>query len=168
MLTQIRKQKGFTLIELMIVVAIIGILAAVAIPAYTDYLKRSKVGEAVSLMGGLKSPMEEYFGAESEWPSSITSDLGGKIKGKYTSLISLVPATSQALNTTATWGTYSLVAAMKDVPAEDGTAEGEVGMAYNAATKTWACTTNTAESGVTKPLGSGLVPSNCRKAPSAQ
>ena len=55
------KQKGFTLIELMIVVAIIGILAAVAIPAYTDYLKRSKVSEAVSMLGGLKTPAEEVM-----------------------------------------------------------------------------------------------------------
>jgi type IV pilus assembly protein PilA len=56
----IGKQQGFTLIELMIVVAIIGILAAVAIPAYTDYMKRAKVTEAVVLLGSLKTPFEEY------------------------------------------------------------------------------------------------------------
>jgi len=54
-------QKGFTLIELMIVVAIIGILAALAIPAYTDYTIKSRVSEGASLVGSWKTAMEVYW-----------------------------------------------------------------------------------------------------------
>ncbi|BBA35431.1 fimbrial protein PilE [Methylocaldum marinum] len=65
-----RTQKGFTLIELMIVVAIIGILAAIGIPAYQDYLNRSKVLEAVTAAGACKTGVMEYAAATSTLPAS--------------------------------------------------------------------------------------------------
>ena len=61
-------QKGFTLIELMIVVAIIGILAAIAIPAYQNYTKRSHVTEGLNLAGGAKAAVTEYFSSQGELP----------------------------------------------------------------------------------------------------
>ena len=80
--------RGFTLVELMIVVAIIGVLAALAFPAYQDYLARSQVSEAVSLASGGKTPLAEYFSSKSVWPSTA-NDVMGNVSGKYVSNISI-------------------------------------------------------------------------------
>ncbi|ENX2804242.1 pilin [Neisseria gonorrhoeae] len=61
-------QKGFTLIELMIVIAIVGILAAVALPAYQDYTARAQVSEAILLAEGQKSAVTEYYLNHGKWP----------------------------------------------------------------------------------------------------
>jgi type IV pilus assembly protein PilA len=66
-------QKGFTLIELMIVVAIIGILAAIAIPAYSDYTKRAKVTELVTAGSACKASVSEYFQSEGAFPADINA-----------------------------------------------------------------------------------------------
>ncbi|ENW2953526.1 pilin, partial [Neisseria gonorrhoeae] len=79
-------QKGFTLIELMIVIAIVGILAAVALPAYQDYTARAQVSEAILLAEGQKSAVTEYYLNNGEWPKDNTSAgvaSASKIIGKY-------------------------------------------------------------------------------------
>jgi type IV pilus assembly protein PilA len=96
-----KKQHGFTLIELMIVVAIIGILAAIAIPAYQDYIARSQAAEGVELLGGAKVPMAEYYADKGQWPTSAslnsaTDSPVGNRRGKYVSVVRYVGDTQPA------------------------------------------------------------------------
>ena len=64
-----KERRGFTLIELMIVVAIIGVLAAIAIPAYQDYTIRSQVAEGLNLAGGAKNAISTFLADRGRWPS---------------------------------------------------------------------------------------------------
>jgi len=85
-----KMQKGFTLIELMIVVAIIAILAAIAIPAYQDYLVRSQVSEGAVLADGAKTAIAEYYSNTGDFPgSNVSAGLApkGSIVGKYVSSV---------------------------------------------------------------------------------
>jgi type IV pilus assembly protein PilA len=85
-------QKGFTLIELMIVVAIIGILAAIAIPAYQDYTIRAQVTEGLNLAGAAKAAISETFQQTGTWPAdNVAAGLGAaaNIQGKYVASVTV-------------------------------------------------------------------------------
>jgi len=89
---EMKKQQGFTLIELMIVVAIIGILAAIAIPAYQDYTIRAQVSEGLNLSGGAKAAVTEYFQDRGAMPANNT--IAGiaqpaQIQGKYVATVTI-------------------------------------------------------------------------------
>jgi type IV pilus assembly protein PilA len=79
-------QQGFTLIELMIVVAIIGILAAIAIPAYQNYTIRAQITEGLTLADGWKTAVGEYYANTGNWPTALSVLGGGSMSastGKY-------------------------------------------------------------------------------------
>jgi len=118
-------QKGFTLIELMIVVAIIGILAAIAIPAYQDYTIRSQVTEGLNLADALKTSVAEFYANQGVWPAALqgntaagglgyTADPFGKYVSDVTVLngainITYASAAPQQANANINGGVLSLV-----------------------------------------------------------
>ncbi len=129
-------QQGFTLIELMIVVAIIGILAAVAIPAYGDYTARAQAAEAFTLMDGLKTPLAElYFSSGGFGVASVTvtptaNQVAGMVSGRYVAGMS-VPAGKTSL--VATFRTTNISSRLL------GTNPLSVHMMFNPVTGSWSC-----------------------------
>ncbi|WP_166749161.1 pilin [Xanthomonas cannabis] len=124
------KSTGFTLVELMIVIALIAILAAIAIPQYNDYTARAQLSEAVVLLGGLKTPIAEQF-ADDNTASSCSIPANSVTSGRFVSGVTAAPATPCVL-----------VARIPLTGVNAQVAGATVTITYTPATGSWACVTS--------------------------
>jgi type IV pilus assembly protein PilA len=143
--------RGFTLIELMIVVAIIGIIAAIAIPAYQAYVARAQASEALSLMAGAKAPLAEHFADTGVWPATASA-VGVSMNGNYViSSLELIGAggTQVELTLRATFKTTNIAKVLQGKKMTMGTTDGGAH---------WICAPDTGPDGV----DARYLPSACR------
>jgi type IV pilus assembly protein PilA len=147
----VKKTVGFSLIELMIVVAIIGLLAAAALPAYVSYVARAQVSEATGLLWSAKTPLAEYYTSNGAWPVA-PDDVMGNTSGKYTASITYYGSPNDTPP-----GEASLMATMASFGISPEIRNGTILLTTANGGAMWSCA-----SGGTRPLDRGYLPGACR------
>lgn len=139
-----KKNHGFTILELMIVTAIIGVISAMSVPILLDYMLRGKVAESMTLLAGTKGMLTEYYQSNNTWPP--LSAIGAKTSGHYV----------KRMYTGGTLPLFYVEVIMKD---DLGEAAGKsVRFTYQPEGYVWRCTTD----GVSNPIPSNVLPVPCR------
>ncbi|MCB1675681.1 MAG: pilin [Halioglobus sp.] len=153
---QVKTQQGFTLIELMIVIAIVGILAAIALPAYQDYTVRSKMSEPLAALAEAKTSISEYYASQGRWPDDA-AQAGINTNPDKPIVASLYYESS---------GGAVITASIKAGVIPNTTTNKDVGFSLSATTKSdrsivWICK-RTSPVGVTGSIDAKYLPANCR------
>jgi len=140
-------QKGFTLIELMIVVAIVAILAAIALPAYQNYIKRSKVTEGVVAADACKASVSEYVASMNTLPADVTAaGCGNTTKSQYVTSLTYAGGTGAITVTYKSVGTGVDTQTYVLTPDTTEVTHGQI--------THWSCTDST--------VNKELLPASCR------
>ena len=163
MTIQKKVQKGFTLIELMIVIAIVGILAAIALPAYQDYIVRSKMSEALAAMAEAKTTIAEYVAANGRG-AGAAGTYGVTLSVRRSEILrdlDIYPddATGDNISFYIAANVYESLWAAGSTDVRSFSLSGETN---SDGTMTWTCVPGDGDEGSVEPVPTQYLPANCR------
>jgi prepilin-type N-terminal cleavage/methylation domain-containing protein len=142
--------KGFTIVEVMVVVAVIGILAAIAFPAYLSYVPRTQASEAINMLSATRHAVLEYRANAGKWPQSV-DEVMQSTSGKYTASVSVYQGSNSDPNT------FALMARMSALGTAPEIRGATVLLSTTGDGGSWTCA-----SGGDSPINRDYLPSTCR------